>query len=310
MNKRSAAVKDRFDLGMIPRLLLFILLPNIVTTPLRIFVEAVIDGMEKAPDFVTVPFLIYGVIAELVVGSGYFIIGYKLPVKNRVLRGFSYIMLILASSYLPNILAMLGGDGKIIEESLTPGIVVTDVISYTLKGLVLGFLMRNYEVRNDTPSRSISKSAMVLISLINGIIFSLLNFLTDAAAGAVDNSWRLNSILAVTSSHEKSFYMVFTAFMFMAGILLTIWFRYCLPEKAGIAGMILFALKLSAIVWLPNVLIMAFFGTSFIKTFAYGIAYMLMFVICTLIYGIITGKLKTISYDQGFNAEFSRSTQR
>jgi hypothetical protein len=73
--------------------------------------------------------------------------------------------------------------------------------------------------------------------------------------------------------------------MFLAGMLLTVWFRYCLPEKSGTLGRMAFALKLSAVVWLPNVLIMAFFGTSFIKTFAYGIAYVIMFVICTLVYG-------------------------
>ena len=296
MNKRSPKIKDRFSLGVIPRLLLFVLLPNIVTTPLRIFVEFVIDGMKEAPAFVTVPFLIYGVCAELIVGFGYIIIGYKLPVKNRILRGFAYIMLILASSYLPNILAMLGGDGKIIEESLTVGIVVVDVISYTVKGLVLGFLMKNYDVGNNYPSRSISNSVMVLASVINGMVFALLNCVVDVVAAALNNSWCLCSILGVSPAREKLFYIVFIAFMFLAGVLMTVWFRYCLPEKAGILERIVFALKLSAIVWLPNVLIMSFFGTSFVKTFAYGIAYVIMFIICTLVYGkliAVTGSRQT-----------------
>ena len=43
------------------RLLLFVLIPNLFTTPLRIFVEAVIEGKEGAPAFVTVPFIIYDV---------------------------------------------------------------------------------------------------------------------------------------------------------------------------------------------------------------------------------------------------------
>ena len=284
MNKCPTKIKGRFDLGIIPRLILFVILPNLVNTPLRIFVEAVIEGKSEAPAFVTVPFLIYGVCAELVVGFGYIIIGYKLPVKNRTLRGFAYIMLILVSSYLPNVLAMLGGDGKIIEDSLTMGIVVVDVISYALKGLVLGFLMRNYDVKNNAPSLAISNASMILASLINGTVFALLNILADFIAGAVDNSWRLSSILGVSTARENVFYIVFHAFMFLAGVLLTIWFRYCLPEKTGILGRVTFALKLSVIVWLPNVLIMAFFGTSFIKTFAYGIAYVIMFVICTLFY--------------------------
>ena len=262
MNKRTHKIKDKFDLGIIPRLLLFILIPSVFTTPLRIFVEAVIEGKSGAPEFITVPFLIYGVCAELVVGIGYIVIGYKLPVKNRTLRGFAYVMLILISSYLPNVLAMLGGDGKIIEESLTVGIVVVDVLSYAIKGIVLGLLMRNYDVRNIAPPRVISNPAMVLASLINGMVFALLNIITDALAGAVDSTWRLSSILGVSPARESTFYIVFNAFMFLAGVLLTIWYRYCLPEKAGLVGRILFALELSAIVWLPNVLIMAFFGTS------------------------------------------------
>ena len=210
--------------------------------------------------------------------------GYKLPVKNRTLRGFAYVMLILISSYLPNVLAMLGGDGKIIEESLTVGIVVVDVLSYAIKGIVLGFLMRNYDVRNSTPSRVISNPAMVLASLINGMVFALLNIITDALAGAVDSTWRLSSILGVSPARESTFYIVFNTFMFLAGVLLTIWYRYCLPEKAGLGGRVLFALELSAIVWLPNVLIMAFFGTSYIMTIAYGVAYVIMILICTLLY--------------------------
>lgn len=65
------------------RLLLFVLIPNLFTTPLRIFVEAVIEGKEGAPAFVTVPFIIYGICAELVVGLGYLVIGYKLPIYSR-----------------------------------------------------------------------------------------------------------------------------------------------------------------------------------------------------------------------------------
>ena len=171
--------KDRFDSCVILRLLLFVLIPNLITTPLRIFVEAVIEGKEGAPAFVTVPFIIYGICAELVVGLGYLVIGYKLPIKNTVLRGFAYIMLILISSYIPNILAMLGGDGKIIEESLSMGILVVDVISYSLKGLVLGLLMKNYDVKNPDEIEQITNTRFIICSIIYGVLFAALNYLTD-----------------------------------------------------------------------------------------------------------------------------------
>ena len=276
--------KDRFDSCVILRLLLFVLIPNLITTPLRIFVEAVIEGKEGAPAFVTVPFIIYGICAELVVGLGYLVIGYKLPIKNTVLRGFAYIMLILISSYIPNILAMLGGDGKIIEESLSMGILVVDVISYSLKGLVLGLLMKNYDVKNPDEIEQITNTRFIICSIIYGALFAALNFLTDIAAGAINSSWRFCSILGVSTERENLFYIVFTIFMFMAGVLLPLWNRYCLPKKASISASIIFALEISLFVWLPNVLIMAFFGTPFMLTIAYGIAYVFMIIICVLVY--------------------------
>lgn len=55
-------------------------------------------------------------------------------------------MLILVSGYLPNVLAMAGDDGEIIEASLSAGIVAVDVLSYTLEGLILGLFMKKYAV--------------------------------------------------------------------------------------------------------------------------------------------------------------------
>ena len=285
MNKMTMGkTKDRFDLSVLLRLGLFVLLPNLITTPLRLLVEAVIEGKSEAPAFITVPFLIYGFCAEFVVGFGYLVIGYKLPIKNTILRGLVYIMLILFSSYLPNILAMMGGDGEIIEESLTVGIVLVDVISYTLKGLILGLLMKNYDVKNPDKIKKITNSRFIIFSFVNGALFAALNFLTDLLAGACSSSWRLSSILGVTPASEKSFYTIFTIFMFIAGALRQIWNRHCLPEKTSISSSIIFSLEISVFVWLPNVLIMAFFGTPFLLTMAYGIAYTFMIMICVLVY--------------------------
>ena len=274
----------KFDLWVIPRLALFLIIPNFLTTPLRIFVEAVIYGKTGAPAFVSPGFLIYAFCAELVFGIGYMIFGYMLPVKNRVLRALSYMALILVSSYLPNILAMAGGDGEIIEDAFSAGIVIVDIISYMLKGLILGILFKKYDVESEIIVKSVTTKKFVILCLINGLLFAALNYLTDITFGFFDNSWRLGSILHVSTAAETSFYIVFIAFMFLAGIFLTIWNKWCFPKETSVTGAVLYAVKLSAVVWLPNVLIMAFFGTSFLKTFTYGAIYVLMFVVCTLVY--------------------------
>ena len=140
------------------------------------------------------------------------------------------------------------------------------------------------DVKNPDEIEHITNTRFIICSIICGVLFAALNYLTDIAAGAVNSSWRLCSILGVSTERETLFYIVFTIFMFMAGILLPLWNRCCLPKKASISASIIFALEISLFVWLPNVLIMAFFGTPFMLTIAYGIAYVFMIMICVLVY--------------------------
>lgn len=273
--------KDRFDLWVIPRLLLFMVIPGLIVTPLRILVEKYIEGKQGAPDFLTAGFIIYCACAELVFAMGYLIFGYRLPIKNTFLRAFSYIMLILVSSYLPNILAIAGGDGEVIDAAFSVGILIEDVVSYLVKGFVLGLVMRDYDVKNTEPVMQKSNLRFALSCVINGLEFAALNLLADHAAGACDSSWRLCGIMKVSAERETVFYIVFTAFMFAAGTLLPLWSRYCLPADDTKLGTVLNAVKLAAVIWLPNVLIMAFFGTPVLLTAAYGAAYLLIFAVCT-----------------------------
>lgn len=270
--------------SVILRIIMFIFLSKLIDTPLRIFVEVVIEGKKGAPDFITIGFILYSFCAEFVIGLGYIIFGYMLPIKNTVFRAFSYIMLIFFSSYLPNILAMLGGDGYIIRSSLSFGIIFADTISYLFKGLILGFLMKNYYVKRNIVINHSSTRWFILLCIINGILFTFLNFSLDIFVGSINSSWRLCNILGVTSGCIFSFYIVFIIFMFIAGLIQPIWYRYCFPVNNSLLNSIFFALKLSFVVWLPNVLIMIFFGTSCIKTLFYCLAYVFMIMVCVLVY--------------------------
>ena len=262
--------KDRFDLWVIPKMILFTLLAAAVESPLRIFVEAVIEGKEGAPDFVTPAFLIYGFCSKMMFAAGYMLLGHMLPIKNTVLRGFGYVMLIFAR--------------EIIEESLSFWIVIVDTLSYVIMGVVLGLLMKKYDPPKTKKPHLADKRVFILMCVLNASVFAALNYLTDVAAGAFSSSWRLCSILGVSKAHETSFYIVFTAFMFAAGLLIPLWYRYCMPGDISLRGALLFSLKLSAAAWLPNVLIMAFFGTPVLLTAAYGAAYVLMIAVCVMIY--------------------------
>jgi len=282
--KENTKKKTKLDAGVVPRLGAFIALSAAVSTPLRIFVEAFIEGKKGAPEFITAGFIAYGLCAELVQAMGYLVLGNRLPIKNGVLRGVSYMALILASSYLPNVLGMAGGDGKIISDSLTVGIVAVDVLSYLAKGVILGLLMKKYDLQNSAKKSSITGSKFGVMCVMNGFVFAALNILADLAAGAFNRGWKLSSILGVSSQRETVFYIVFTMFMFVAGALLPIWNKHCMDDGISVKGALLFSAKISAFVWLPNVLIMAFFGTPALLTCAYGAAYAVMIAVSVLVY--------------------------
>lgn len=293
MNKGAEKETTRqFDRWVILKLIVFVVLSAAASAPLRAFVDGVIEGKKGAPDFVTLAFLIYGFASRLVFGIGYMILGCRLPVKNTVLRGFGYIMLILVSSYLPNVLGMAGGDGEIISDALSVWIVIVDVLSYALQGLILGLLMKKYAGQKSEPASHIKGGKFMLLCGVNGVIFAALNILADILAGSCKDSWKLCAILKVSAQRETAFYIVFAVFMFAAGCLLPLWYKFCLPDDVTISGAVLFALKLSVIAWLPNVLIMAFFGTPVLLTAAYGAAYLLMIIVCVVVYTMLNRACK------------------
>ena len=282
---------NKFNIGVIPRLLLYAILSAAASTPLQLFNSIFIEKLEGPPSFVSVPFLVYAVSMKIVFGLGYVLFGHKLPIRNNILRAFSYIMLIFFSSYLPNILAMAGGDGEIIGASFSVNIVMIDTISYLMDGLILGLLMKKYAKEKPAETHQINNSIFAITCIVNGIVFGLLNIVIDMIAGLIDSSWRLCSILKVTSGHEAFFNIVFFAFMFLAGLIQPVWFRYCMPESKSKTG--LFGIEWAAIIWLPCVLIMIFFGTDVVKTLTYGAVYVLMIALCVLLYSRLSDSKRT-----------------
>lgn len=282
---------SKFNAGVIPRLILFAVLSAAASTPLQLFNSIFIEKLEGPPSFVSVPFLIYAISMKIVFGLGYVLFGHKLPFRNNILRAFAYIILVFISSYLTNILAMAGGDGEIISASFSLNIVIIDTISYLVDGLLLGFLMKKYAKGMPSKPVQLTKGKLAVICIANGIIFSMLNIAADLIAGLIDSSWRLCSILKVTPERAAFFNLIFFAFMILAGLIQPVWFRYCMPEDQP--KTILFGIEWALTVWLPCVLIMIFFGTDIIKTLTYGAVYLLMIVLCVLIFRKLSQRLSS-----------------
>lgn len=260
--------------------LFFAVISAIISTPLQLFNSIIIEGIAGPPSFVTIPFLVYAISMKFFFAIGYILIGYKLPIKRTRLRAFLYMMLILSSSYLPNILAMAGGDGKIIESSLSVNIVILDCISYTLDGLILGLLMKNYMQNNDSYKSALPNRKLIACCLTNGILFLSLLFVFDLICGAINSSWYLYAIMEVSEMFRIRFYIVFYIFMFIAGVLQPIWIRFTLYPDTAFKATVIWVLVYSIFVWNPVVLIMVFFGTAITETLCYAGIFIFIFLVC------------------------------
>lgn len=260
--------------------LFFAVISAIISTPLQLFNSIVIEGITGPPSFVTIPFLVYAISMKFFFAIGYILIGYRFPIKSTRLRAYIYMLLILLSSYLPNILAMAGGDGEIIKSSFSVSIVILDCISYTLDGLLLGLLMKNYMRDNHCYKSDFPKNNMVWPCLTNGILFSGLLFVFDLICGTINSSWYLYAIVKVSAEFQIRFYMVFYIFMFIAGALQPIWYRFTLYPDTTYRTTILWVGVYSIFIWNPVVLIMIFFGTAIIKTVCYAGIFLFIFLIC------------------------------
>lgn len=260
--------------------LFFAVISSIISTPLQLFNSIVIEGIAGPPSFVTIPFLVYAISMKFFFAIGYILIGYRLPIKKTRLRVFIYIMLILLSSYLPNILAMAGGDGKIIESSFSANIVILDCISYALDGLILGLLMKNYMRNNESYKSAFANRKLIVGCLVNGILFLGLLFMFDLICGAINSSWYLYAIMEVSDTFRIRFYIVFYIFMFIAGVLQPIWCRFTLYPDTAFKTTILWVVVYSIFIWNPVVLIMIFFGTAITETLCYAGIFIFTFLVC------------------------------
>ncbi len=261
---------------------LFAVLSAILSTPLQLFNSIVIEGQTGKPEFVTIPFLLYGISMKVFFALGYILLGSKLPIKNTRLRAQIYYLLVWGSSYMPNVLAMVGGDGEIIKSSFSASIVIFDSMSYIIDGFVLGLLMKNYN--KDNAVTVFSKSKLLLSSIANGGMFVLLTFIFDLVAGSINSSWYAYIILSVSEAYKVNFYLIFLLFMFIAGMCQPVWYRYTQYPDTSYKGTVIWALQFGILIWNPVVLIMIFFGTAIMETICYAIFFLITILLCTLIY--------------------------
>ncbi len=264
--------------------IVFALCSCIVSMLCHIINAAFIENVHGKPEFVSNILFAYSIGEKILFAIGYLVLGYKIPIKNTILRAFTYIMLIWASNFIPQIMGLAGADGPIAASAFSVAIVVCDSITYLVSGVLLGILFRNVPERN---IRSCKRSRYIKTIITSAIGFPLLVIIVDQLMEKIYAPFSSVTAMGVSDGRQMTFYMNFYSWFIVSGVLIAVFYRVTEYNEESDRGWLKFAMKYAILIWSPVVLIMIVFGTAVLPT----VAYTMIFAICILIISWVDGKM-------------------
>ncbi len=246
--------------------------------------SAFIQDVHGKPEFVKTTLLIYSMGEKVLLAVGYVVLGYKIPLVNNRLRGFTYIMLVWASNFLPQIMGLGGADGPIAAMAFSLSTVVCDSLSYVMAGLLIGELFKKRFIK---PRRSCNKVAYSKTIILSAIGFPLLVILGDQIMERLYAPFASAAAMGVSDEKRMSFYITFYSWFVLSGALIAVFYRVTEYNEGDNKGWLRFAIKYIFLLWAPIVLIMIVFGTEIMPT----VVYTLLFAIYILVICWVNGKL-------------------
>lgn len=246
--------------------------------------SAFIEKVQGKPEFVSNILFAYSIGEKLLFAVGYLVLGYKIPIKNSILRAFTYIMLIWSSNFIPQIMGLAGADGPIVTEAFSIPIVVCDSITYLISGNMLGILFK------DVPEKSIrscKKGKYIKTVITSALLFPLLVSIVDQLMAKIYAPFSSAAALGVSDERKVTFYMTFYSWFIVSGALIAVFYRVTEYNEESKISWFKFAMKYTLFIWSPVVLIMMVFGTAVLPT----VAYAMLFAICITILSLINGKM-------------------
>ena len=246
--------------------------------------SAFIEKVHGKPEFVTMTLFAFSFITKILIAIGYMVLGYKIIIKNSILRAFTYVMLIWLSNFIPQIMGLAGADGPIAANAFSISTVVCDSIGYPIEGLVLGMLFRNIPLQK---IRRCLKEVYIKGIIISAVGFPLLVIIVEQIIGKIYAPFGSAVALGVSQEKQMSFYITFYSWFILTGALLAVFYRITEYNEESTKGWLKFGLKYAVLLWSPIVLIMIVFGTEVIPT----IAYTTIFIICIMIISWLNEKV-------------------
>ena len=266
-------------MGIILRIILFTAMSGISGQLIHV-ANSIIEGVHGKPDFVTVPFTVYCIVNKVLFAIGYLIIGYKIPIKNKLLRAVVYIMLIWLSDFMPQVLGLTGGDGKIVENALSVSIFIMDSLSYIIDGIFLGLIFRSFP---DTFAKPCRRTVLISTCAASAVIFPITVILVEQLFGALYPACRSYIALGISEDKKMQFLIIFYSFFIVTGAVLPLFYRLTEYNSSSKKGWFKFYLVYTLCMWLPIVYIMVFFGTKIIPTLVYAVIFIIALFIITFI---------------------------
>ena len=249
------------------RIIIVLLLNTGISTGVRV-VASILQGEHGAPSFVTPAFSAYALFTQLLLLGAYILIGYQIPVKNKIVKGLIFTLLFWASDYMAQILGMFGAESAILsEDALSYRTIIMDSIGYFIGGILMGALLTFKTLER---KRECSRKWFLVSVLVSMLVFPGSMFIMELLVGKINPDFTCHAAFVVDRKDIIPFYMVFYLFQAISGFLFPVFYRYTEFNSSHNRRWLRFASVYGFMLWTPVVIIVAFFGVALPVTLVFA----------------------------------------
>lgn len=256
--------------------LLFALCAGVLTGLVHMICSRYILHIHGKPEFMSTALTIYSGCDKILMAVGYYILGRKIPVKNAILRGLSYMGLHWISNFLPQFMGLAFADGPIAAVAFRVSDLICDSLVMIILGIMLGILYRKVPEVTVRKCRNFGKGIG-----ISAIVFTVLVVIADQTLYHICPAFSSAGAIQVSEQAGVGFFINFYSWFLLSGAFIAVFYR--LTEYNDNGNWVKFGLKYSLLLWTPVVMIMVLFGTDFLATMVYALIFiMYIMAVCRI----------------------------
>ena len=270
----SAVLPKEICFGKILQVLLKCLLFAVVIGFLTFFVHYISDRfifhVHGRPGKEKILLMTYAAFDKFLMAAAFYLLGRKIPVKNSVLKAFVFTGLNWISNYIPQVMGLAFADGAIAEKAFSVSIMVCDSFVYMLAGIVLGLIF--YEQTDATPCIPCSAMSFFKAAAVSAFVFPAFVAVFDFSMQFAYPDFSSIAVIQVSEHLASVFCINFYSWFFVTGIFFTVFYRFTEFNSHG--SFVYFSLIYGLFLWTPVVMFMVLFGTAFLPTLVYSLAFL------------------------------------